>query len=91
MAKVSKFDNTTDLINIPSSFDVYIIDMDSQTNVIELGKKMMEIDEGGHFIYCSSNPNNACQATKIHADYFIEKPIDPSELKNILAKIKSIL
>ena len=48
----------------------------------------MGIDIGSHFIYMYSDINQAYQAAKIHADYFLAKPIDIEEFILILKKIK---
>lgn len=88
MAKVSVFTNAEDLIIIPNRYDIYIMDMDSKEDTIALGKQMMNIDAGSHFIYLSSDVSMAYKATKIHADYFLEKPINVEEFKEILHEIK---
>lgn len=88
VAKVSVFDDEYKFITVPDSYDIYIMDMDSKSDVIELGKKMMDIDNNGHFIYIGSDTSKAYLAAKIHADYFIAKPIDNQELVDILTEIK---
>lgn len=88
MAKVSVFTNAEDLIIIPNRYDIYIMDMDSKEDAIVLGKQMMDIDAGSHFIYLSSDTSMAYKATKIHADYFLEKPINVEEFKEILHEIR---
>lgn len=88
MAKVSFFQEEDAFITVPDSYDIYIMDMDAQTNVIELGERMMSIDEGGYFIYTSSNPEEACKAAKIQAHYFVTKPFESAEIHKILTKIK---
>ena len=88
MAKVSVFDDPVHFITVPGSFDVYIMDMDCKDDSIDLGKQMMDIDIGSHFIYLSSNCNDAYKATKIHADYFLAKPIDKEDFSAILKEIR---
>ena len=88
VAKVSHFTSSTDMIIVPVSYDIYIMDMDSAEDSIELGKRMMEIDAGSNFIYMSKDISKAYLATKIHANYFLEKPIDVTEFLRILKKIK---
>ena len=88
MAKVSVFTNAEDLIIIPNRYDIYIMDMDSKEDAIVLGKQMMDIDAGSHFIYLSYGTSMAYKATKIHADYFLEKPISVEEFKEILHEIR---
>ena len=51
VAKVSHFTAPEDMIAVPVSYDIYIMDMDSAADSIELGKRMMEIDAGSNFIY----------------------------------------
>lgn len=88
VAKVSHFTSSADMIIVPVSYDIYIMDMDSAEDSIELGKRMMEIDAGSNFIYMSKDISKAYLATKIHANYFLEKPIDVTEFLRILKKIK---
>lgn len=88
VAKVSHFTAPEDMIAVPVSYDIYIMDMDSAADSIELGKRMMEIDAGSNFIYISKDISKAYLATKIHANYFLEKPIDITEFLCILKKIK---
>ena len=88
MAKVSIFSNPDEFITVHGSYDIYIMDMDSADDVIELGQCIMGIDIGSHFIYMCSDINQAYQAAKIHADYFLAKPIDIEEFILILKKIK---
>lgn len=88
MAKVSYFHEPDEFITVPSSYDIYIMDMDSSDDVIELGNRMMTIDVGSHFIYISSDTSVAYQAAKIHADYFLAKPIEAEEFIEILKEIK---
>lgn len=88
IAKVSIFHEPNEFITVPGSYDIYIMDMDSVDNVIELGYRKMGVDVGSHFIYISSDTNMAYQAAKIHADYFLAKPIDMEEFTLVLKKIK---
>lgn len=88
MAKVFYFNEPEAFITVPSSFDIYIIDMEAKEDTIELGKKMMEIDKGSRFIYISNDTSIAYKVAKIKADYFITKPIDKIEFLDILKEIK---
>lgn len=88
MAKVSHFQNPEDIITVPVSYDIYIMDMDSEYDAIALGKRLIEIDVGSHFIYISKDISKAYLATKIHADYFLEKPIDVTDFLCVLKRIK---
>lgn len=88
MAKISCFSNPEEIITIPNRYDVYFMDMDSETEITALGKQMKQIDDGGQFIYVSINPNNASIAAKARSDYFITKPFDKEDLTEILNEIK---
>lgn len=88
IAKVSIFHEPDEFITVPGSYDIYIMDMDSADDVIELGRRMMGIDVGSHFVYMCSDTSRAYQAAKIHADYFLAKPIDTEEFTLVLKKIK---
>jgi hypothetical protein len=89
MAKISKFTNLYDLVVSPTQYDLYIIDLDEDGNGLEIGKKLMEINPDGHYIYISNDINNAYLATKIRANYFLEKPIDKEDFLPMLKKIKN--
>jgi len=82
------FNNAYKFITVPNSFDVYIMDMDSQDDVITLGKQMMGIDNNGHFIFIGTDKTKAHLVAKIKGDYFIDKPIDINELEEVLKEIK---
>lgn len=88
MAKVSIFNDPEEFIIVPNRYDIYIMDVDSKENVFELGKQMMEIDTGSHFIYVSSNESDAFKSSKVKADYFLLKPLDKEETSEILKDIK---
>lgn len=88
MAKVYCFNNQDTLITTPNSFDIYVMDMDSDIDTLSLGKQMYAIDQGSKFIYISSNPENAHKAAKAYVDYFLIWPLDEAELKEVLLKIK---
>lgn len=88
MGKVACFDDENELLLFPQRFDLYIIDMESKANTIKIGKELMSIDSSGHFIYISDKEASAYQATKIHAHYFLLKPIDMEELEYIILKVR---
>lgn len=88
IAKVSVFNNPEEFATVAGSYDIYIMDMDSEDDVVALGSCKMEVDIGSHFIYMCSDTSLAYQATKIHADYFLAKPIDREEFGLILKRIK---
>lgn len=89
MAKVSVFNSSHEFIVVPDSFDVYIMDMDSQDDVLSLGQEMTDIDITGKFIYISShNIDNIHKAAKAQVDYYVEKPIEKESLFKILSKIR---
>ena len=88
MAKVSCFNDPETFITVPGSYDIYIMDMDSKDNVLELGHKMRNIDTGSHFIYISSDTSHAVLAAKARVDYFIMKPLEHDEIVDILKEVK---
>ena len=88
MAKITCFSNTEDIVLMPNRYDAYFLDMEANENVINFAKQMKTIDSNGHFIFMSENPNNAHQATKVRASYFITKPYEKEEINEILNEIK---
>ena len=80
MAKITCFSNTEDIVLMPNRYDAYFLDMETNENVINFAKQMKTIDPNGHFIFMSENPNNAHQATKVRASYFITKPYEKEEI-----------
>lgn len=88
MAKVSCFNDPEAFILAPCRYDVYIMDMDSTDDVIQLGKQMREIDTGSHYIYIGSQECHAQKATKARCDYFVSKPIDKDDMIDILKEVR---
>lgn len=88
MAKISYLNSPESFLTIPSSYDIYIMDMDSKTDVLDLGQKMREIDRGAKYIYFSSDTSVAHLAAKARADYFLMKPIDSKEVIQVLKEIR---
>lgn len=88
VAKIQAFENNYKFITVPDSYDIYIMDMDSQDDVLALGKQMKGIDNNGKFIYLCSDNSKAYLAAKIRADYYLGKPVDREELVDILKEIK---
>lgn len=91
IAKVSYFNDPESFITIPKSYDIYIMDMDSADDVLELRKKIKTIDTGAHYIYYSSDSSNAHLAAKAHVNYYLMKPIDKEELLQVLKEVKQII
>jgi DNA-binding LytR/AlgR family response regulator len=88
MAKVAHYQDGEDMKLAPVRYDVYFMDMESHEDAIVLGKIMREKDAGSNFVYLSTDVSKAYSAFKIHADYFVEKPIDSTEIASILHEIK---
>ena len=88
MAKVSYFNDEESLLVAPSSFDIYIMDMDMEDDVITLSCKMRNIDAGARYIFLSENENKAYRVAKARFDYFIVKPIEAEDFVSILKEIK---
>ena len=65
------------------------MDMDTEEDVLSLGKQKKAMDNSSYFIYVSSNPNAAQLAAKNRADYFITKPYDEMDINEILTAIKN--
>lgn len=88
MSKVSVFSDPEEFITVPGSYDIYIMDMESKDDVIELGKKMMEIDIGSYFIYLGKDMDDIRKALKLHINHYLLKPIEAEDLLHILKTIK---
>lgn len=88
MSKVSVFSDPEKFITAHKSYDIYIMDMDSKDDTIELGKKIMEIDGGSYFIYLGKDMNDIRKALKLHINYYLLKPIETEDLLRILKIIK---
>lgn len=88
IAKVSHFNNPDTFLTVPSSYDIYIMDMDSTVDTLKLGNQMRGIDTGCHFIYISSDPSVAHLAAKARVDYFLMKPLDREDFIDILKVVK---
>lgn len=88
IAKVSLFNNEYKFLTAPSSFDIYIMDMDSKSDVIDLGLQMREIDCEGKTIYIGTDVSQAYLAAKARADYYLEKPLNKDEFLEVLKELK---
>lgn len=88
MAKVTSFNNPEIFIDAPLRYDVYIMDMDSKNDALQLGVHMKKIDAGSHFIFISSNVSLAYSVTKAKMNYFLEKPLIKEEFIDTLKEIK---
>lgn len=88
IARIQTFNNVYKFLTVPNSFDIYIMDMDSQDDVIDIGKQMMGIDNNARFIFIGTDKSKAHLVAKIKGDYFIDKPIDETEFEEVLQEIK---
>ena len=88
MSKVSVFSDPEEFITAHKSYDIYIMDMESKDDTIELGKKIMEMDGGSYFIYLGKDMNDIRKALKLHINYYLLKPIETEDLLHILKTIK---
>ena len=88
LAKTKIFESMEKFITVPDTFDIYFMDMDSSDDVLKIGARMMDIDLQSYFIYYSSSKSSAYEASTVHADYFLLKPINPKELEDIMNDIK---
>ena len=88
MAKTTVFRNAEDIIMFPAQYDIYFIDMETETDVISFIKKIKQIDADGQYICMSSNSNSAALSAKARADFFTTKPYDKEEIYEIILEIK---
>ena len=88
MAKVSYFHDPETFITVPSSYDIYIMDMESTDDVVELSCKMRIIDAGSKYIFISNDTSKAYSVAKARFDYFVLKPIEKEDFISILKEIK---
>lgn len=88
MSKVSVFSDPEKFISAHRSYDIYIMDMESKDDTIELGKKIMEINGNSYFIYLGKDINDIRKALKLHINYYLLKPIEKEDLLHILKIIK---
>lgn len=88
IAKVYYFQTSENVIITPNSFDIYILDLDSTNDSLELAQKMYEIDQGSKFICISEDLNQASLVDKDYIDYYLHIPLNQEKMKSILKKIK---
>ena len=88
MAKVVYFQDPEIFITAPGSYDICVMDMGSNDNVIELGLKMKSIDSSSYYIFISENETDAYKVAKARFHYFTLNPIDQEEFVQILKEIK---
>lgn len=88
MAKVSVFQTGEDIVAFPGTYDMYLIDMDTDENSLALGASLMAINDNGYFVLFSQETANAYRATKIHAHYFLDRPFEKEEVFKVLTKIR---
>ena len=88
MSKVSVFSDPEKFITAHKSYDIYIMDMESKDDTIELGKKIMEMDGGSYFIYLRKDMNDIRKALTLHINYYLLKPIESEDLLHSLKTIK---
>lgn len=88
ISKVSVFSDPEKFITAHKSYDIYIMDMESKDDTIELGKKIMKIDGSSYFIYLGKDINDIRKALKLHINYYLLKPIETEDLLHILKTIK---
>ena len=88
MAKVSILRNGEEILTSPSRYDIYFVDMETETNVINFIKQNNAIDPNSYYICMSADSVSAIVSTKAKADYFITEPFDPQEICEILLEIK---
>lgn len=86
------FNNPTELLTVPSHFDVYIMDLEEEKEeVLFLGFQMKKIDSYGHFVYIDSQLDSFCDSLIAEADCFLTKPITSVHLFPLLNKIRKMI
>lgn len=89
-AKMTLLNDVCKLLRIPGSYDIYIIDMDSNSEeAVELGYQMSQIDPHSKIIMICSKKEYAYKAAQIYAHYFLLKPVSKEDLSEVLDKIKT--
>lgn len=88
-AKISIFENKEELLTTPNSFDVYLMDIDEEDDILDLTNEMLQIDSGASTILFSHDIEKGYIASEKGVDYFLLKPIKPEALTVILKKIKN--
>lgn len=88
VAKVSVFENNSDVITASEHFDVYVMDMDMYENIVELGQQLNKINAYAKFIYTSKDTTRAYEAAQAEADYFLAKPYDKEQTLKVFKKIR---
>ena len=88
MVKLSIFDKAEDLLSAPDRYDIYFMDTDSSEDIDYLNEKMKEKVQQSYSIFIGEDPSLAYSAYKVHADYYLLKPIPAEELKEILNIIR---
>lgn len=88
-AKISVFENKEEILTTPNSFDVYLMDIDEEIDILKLTNKLIEIDNGASTILFSEDIHKGYIASEKGVDYFLMKPINPEALTIILKKIRN--
>lgn len=91
VAKVSYFNDPTALMTAPGSYCIYLLDLDSQLDILDLGRTMKEINPSAQYVYISQDETKARAAIKNKANYFLVKPIDKQELIQALIEMRQII
>ena len=88
MAKTSCYKDAEELKTAAGSYDVYILDMDSTEDVIDLSEQISLIDRGSLFIFSSENRENIHKIAKRQLGYFLLKPVIKEDFIELLKKVK---
>ena len=88
MAKTSCYNNSEEFRASVGSYDVYILDMDSAEDVIEMSEHISLVDRGSLFIFLSENRENVYKIAKRQLGYFLPKPIDREDFIELLKKVR---
>ena len=75
----------------PGSYCIYLLDLDSQLDILDLGRTMKEINPSAQYVYISQDETKARAAIKNKANYFLVKPIDKQELIQALIEMRQII
>lgn len=63
-------------LRVKGSFDVYLLDvLMPDSNGIDLGLKIRQVDQGGHILYLTTSPDYAIDSYLVKASRYLLKPV----------------
>lgn len=89
--EIRVFNSANKLINAIyeyGSFDIYLLDVVMpETNGIEVGKQLRNMNEKGFIVYLSLEPGYSLDAFSVRAYHYLVKPIQKDQLFELLKEI----